>query len=66
MWYAYVVVDEPVFATSRTSVGRWSILAPCVRDLSGRIGVHRIAVIDEPAVGGPKVIELQEWIDQRP
>jgi len=54
-------VAEPVFAVSRTPAGRWSIVAPCCRDLSGRIGVRRIAVLDEPAAGGSgaKVIKLQ-------
>jgi len=36
-----------VFAACRTTDGRWSIVAPCCRDLSGRVGVHRIAVLDE-------------------
>jgi hypothetical protein len=55
-------VGEPVFAVHRTSAGRWSIAAPCCRDLSGRIGVHRIAVLDEPAAaaGGAEVIRLEE------
>ena len=46
-------VDEPVFAACCTPAGRWSIVASCCRDLSGRIGVRRIAVLDEPASGGP-------------
>jgi len=41
-------------------VGRWSIVAPCCRDLNGRIGAYRIAVLDEPAAGGSKVIKLEE------
>jgi len=53
-------VDEPVVAAYRTPAGRWSIIAPCCRDLSGRIGVRRIAVLDEPAAGGAKVIKLKE------
>jgi len=53
-------VGEPVFAASRTPAGRWSIVAPCCRDLSGRTGVRRIAVLDEPAAGGAKVIRLEE------
>jgi hypothetical protein len=54
VWCSYAV-DEPVFAACRTSAGRWSIIAPCCRDLSGRMGVRRIAVLDEPAAaaGGP-------------
>ena len=54
-------VDEPVFALSRAPGGCWSILAPCCRDLSGRIGVRRIAVLDEPVAGGSrlKVIKLK-------
>jgi hypothetical protein len=53
VWCSYAV-DEPVFAACRTSAGRWSIVAPCCRDLSGRMGVRRIAVLDEPAAaGGP-------------
>ena len=57
-----VFVDdlELVFAAYRMSAGRWSIVAPCCRDLSGRIGVRRIVVLDEPAVGGSKVIKLEE------
>jgi len=51
---------EPVLAAYRTSAGRWSIIAPCARDLSGRTGVRRIAVLDEPAAGGAKVIKLEE------
>jgi hypothetical protein len=48
--------DEPgVFAAWRTPAGRWSIVASCCQDLSGRIGVRRIAVLDEPASGGPWV-----------
>ena len=54
------LVDEPVFAVNRTPAGRWSILAPACRDLSGRIGVHRIATLEEPAAGGAKVIKLRE------
>jgi len=54
--------NEPVFAAHRTPAGRWSIIAPCCRDLGGRIGVHRIAALEEPAVaaGGSKVIKLKE------
>jgi hypothetical protein len=53
------LIDEPVFALSRAPGGRWLILAPCCRDLSGRTGVRRIAVFDEPVAGGsrPKVIK---------
>jgi hypothetical protein len=40
--------------------GHWSIVAPVCRDLSGRIGVCRIAVLDEPAAGEAKVIKLKE------
>jgi len=48
-------------AAYRTPAGCWSIVAPCCRDLSDRIGVRRIAVLDEPvAAGGAKVIKLQE------
>jgi hypothetical protein len=51
-----------VLAAYRTSAGRWSILAPACRDLSGRIGVHRIAALEEPAgIGGAEVIQLKEW-----
>ena len=53
-------VDEPVLAACRAPAGRWSIVAPCCRDLSGRTGVRRIAVLDEPAAGGAEVIELEE------
>jgi hypothetical protein len=54
--------DAPVFAAYRTPAGHWSILAPCCRDLSGRIGVHRIAALEEPAAtGGAEVIRLKEW-----
>ena len=42
-----------VFAACRTPAGRWSIVAPCCRDLSGRMGVRRIAVFDEPAADEP-------------
>jgi len=53
--------DEPVFAAYHTPAGRWSIVAPCCRDLSGRTGVCRIAVFDEPAAtGGAEVIWLKE------
>jgi len=60
-------VDEPVFAVWRTPAGRWSIVAPCCRDSSGRIGVRGVAVLDEPAAGGLKVIKLKEpaGIDRR-
>src|SRR5262249_28605005 len=63
-------VDEPVFAVWRTLAGRLSTVAPCCRDLSGRIGVRGVAVLDEPAVaaaGGAKVIKLKEHagIDRR-
>jgi hypothetical protein len=40
--------------------GRWSIIAPGCQDLSGRTGVRRIAVLDESAPGGAKVIRLEE------
>jgi hypothetical protein len=53
------VLDAPVFAASRTPAGRWSILAPGCRDLSGRTGLCRIAALDEPAAGGAKVIKLE-------
>jgi hypothetical protein len=53
----------------RTPAGRWSVVAPCCRDLGGRTGVHRIAALDEPAAaaGGSKVIKLKEHagIDRR-
>jgi hypothetical protein len=48
-------VDEPVFAACCTPAGRWSIVASCCQDWSGRIGVRRIAVLDELASGGPWV-----------
>ena len=51
---------ELVFAAYRTPAGRWSIVAPCCRDLSGRTGVRQIAVLEEPAAGGAKVIRLEE------
>src|SRR5262245_60828845 len=56
-----------VFAVWRTLAGRWSIVAPCCRDLSGRIGVRGVAVLDEPAAGGAKIIKLKEHagIDRR-
>src|SRR5262249_28264374 len=53
-------VGESVVAAYCTLAGCWSIVAPCCRDLSGRIGVRRIAVLDEPAAGGAKVIKLKE------
>jgi len=59
VWCSHTV-DEPVFAVWRTPAGRWSIVAPCCRDLNGWIGVRRIAVLDEPAAGGAKVIKLRE------
>jgi len=59
MRYSYSVA-EPVFAASRTSAGRWSIVAPCCRDLSGRTGVCWIAVLDAPTTGGTEVICLEE------
>src|SRR5262249_57295840 len=52
-------VGEPVLAVYRTPAGRWAIVAPCCRDLSGRTGVRRIAVLDEPAAGEAEVIELE-------
>jgi len=54
VWCSYPV-DEPVFALSRAPGGCWSILAPCCRELSGRFGVRRIAVLDEPAAGGSRL-----------
>jgi len=55
-------VDEPVFAAYRTPAGRWSVVAPACRDLSGRTGVHRIAALDEPAASGAEVIRLRERV----
>jgi hypothetical protein len=49
-----------VFAVSRTPAGQWSIVAPGCRDLSGRTGMHRIAVLDEPAPSGAEVIKLEQ------
>jgi hypothetical protein len=57
--YSYPAA-EPVFAVSRTPAGRWSVVAPCCRDLSGRTGVRQIAVLDEPAAGEAEVIKLAE------
>ena len=66
---SFPTADEPVFAAWRTPAGRWSIVASCCRDLSGRTGVRRIAVLDEPAAtaGGAKVIKLKEHagVDRR-
>ena len=58
---------EPVLAAYRAPGGRWSIVAPGCRDLSGRTGVRGIAVFDEPAAGGAKVIKLKgrAGIDRR-
>jgi hypothetical protein len=53
-------VDAPVFAAYCTPAGRWSIIAPCCQDLSGRTGVRRIAVLEEPALGEVEVIRLKE------
>jgi len=52
--------NEPVLAAYRTPAGRWSVVAPACRELNGRIGVRRIAVLDEPAAGGAEVISLKE------
>jgi hypothetical protein len=49
-----------VLAAYRTSAGRWLIVAPACRDLSGRTGVRRIAALDEPTEGGAEVIKLEE------
>jgi hypothetical protein len=59
VWCSYAVY-EPVFAACRTPAGRWLIIAPGCRDLSGRTGVRRIAVLDEPAAGETKVIR-SDW-----
>jgi hypothetical protein len=40
--------------------GRWSIVAPACRDLSGRTGVRGIAVLAEPAAGRAEIIKLEE------
>src|SRR5262249_10033110 len=53
VWCLYPVGD-PVFAVHRTPTGRWVIVAPVCRDLSGRTGVRRIAAFDEPAAGEPR------------
>jgi hypothetical protein len=53
--WCFPAVDEPVLAACRTPAGRWSIVAPGCHDLSGRIGVRRIAVLDEPAAAGGAV-----------
>jgi len=56
----YYPADELVFTAYRTPAGRWSIVAPCCRDLSGRTGVRKIAVLDEPTTtGGAEVIRLK-------
>jgi hypothetical protein len=55
----FYVVNEPVLAVSRTPAGRWSIAAPCCRDLSGRTGVRRIAAFNEPTPGRAEVIKLE-------
>jgi hypothetical protein len=47
-------INEPIFAVSYRE-GRWSVLAACVRELSGRVGVRRVQVIDEPRNGELKV-----------
>jgi len=61
----FYVVDEPVLAAYRTPAGQWSIVAPGCWDLSGRIGVRRIAVLDEPAAGGAEVIKLEAARQER-
>ena len=48
------------YARAQYIPGRWLIVAPCCRELSGRTGVRRIAVVDEPAASGAEVIELKE------
>jgi hypothetical protein len=40
--------------------GRWSVVAPACRDLSGRTGVRGIAVLVEPAAGRAEIIKLAE------
>jgi hypothetical protein len=63
--WRFDTVDEPVFPVCRTPAGCWSIVAPGCRDLSGRTGVRRIAVLEEPAAGGIKIIKLGERVDRR-
>ena len=55
-------LGDPVLAAYRTPAGRWSIVAPACRDLSGRMGVRRIAVLDEPTPGGAEVIKLRDRV----
>src|SRR5262249_61416474 len=50
--WCFHTIGAPVLAAYRTPAGRWAVVAPGCRDLSGRTGVRRIAVLDEPAGGG--------------
>jgi hypothetical protein len=39
--------DVGVFAAYHSGAGQWSIVAPAVRELSGRHGIRRIARVSE-------------------
>jgi hypothetical protein len=47
------LTNEGVVAVCRDDGLRWSVLAQCCRELSGRVGVRRIAVMDEPGEPAP-------------
>jgi hypothetical protein len=40
-------LDVPVFAVCLTPSDSWEVLAPAIRELSGRHGVRRIARVSE-------------------
>jgi hypothetical protein len=44
---AYWFSDVEVFAAYYSGAGQWSIVAPAVRELSGRFGIRRIARVSE-------------------
>jgi hypothetical protein len=39
--------DVEVFAAYYSGAGQWSVVAPAVRELSGRYGIRRIARVSE-------------------
>jgi hypothetical protein len=54
--------DVPVLAAHLLPSGQWEVLAPVVRELSGRHGIRRIAVIRDRVSGvGPDENGEREW-----
>jgi hypothetical protein len=54
--------DVGVFAAYYSGAGQWSIVAPTVRELSGRFGIRRIARVSERSLRRYRSLPRRDYL----